>query len=99
MIAHNTPSIRPIADELDHIERSWSLVDEITHEVEMIHILQTNHTTERHEFIITAMDITDEEGSFHILLFRKPRNKYARPRLVRFPVRPACISHLLEWYT
>jgi hypothetical protein len=64
MIAHNSPCIGPIADELHDFERSWSLVDEITHEVEMICILQTDHTTESHEFIIATMDITDEEGSF-----------------------------------
>ncbi len=64
MIAHNSPCIGPIADELDHIERSWSLVDEITDEVEMICILQTDHRTESHKFIIAAMDITDEESSF-----------------------------------
>jgi hypothetical protein len=63
MIAHNSPCIGSIADELDHIERSWSLVDEITHEVEMIIISEIEHRTERHEFIIAAMDITDEESS------------------------------------
>jgi hypothetical protein len=63
MITHNTPCIGPIADELYHIERSWSLVDEITDEVEMIRILEIDHTTETYEFIIAAMDITDEESS------------------------------------
>jgi hypothetical protein len=64
MIAHNSPCIGPIADELDHIERSWSLIDEIADEVEMILISEIDHTTESHEFIIAAMDITDEESSF-----------------------------------
>ena len=64
MIPHNTPSIRPIADELDHIERSWSLVDEITHEVEMIIRSESDMVHELHEFVIAAVDITDEEGSF-----------------------------------
>jgi hypothetical protein len=63
MIAHNTPCIRPIADELDHLERARSLVDEITDEVEVILISETDHTTERHEFIIATVDITDEESS------------------------------------
>lgn len=64
MVAHNSPCIGPIADELNHIERSRSLVDEITDEVEVIRVLQTDHTTERHEFIIASMDITDKESSF-----------------------------------
>jgi hypothetical protein len=100
MITHNTPCIGPIADELDHIERSWSLVDEIPDEVEMICILEIDHTTERHEFIIATMHITDEERSrSHRLLFREPRHEDTCFLFVRFPVRPACISRLLEWHT
>jgi hypothetical protein len=64
MIPHNTPGIRAIADKLYDFERSWSLVNEIAHEVEMIRSLEIDHRTERHEFIIATVDITDEEGSF-----------------------------------
>ena len=65
MIPHNSPCIGPIADELNHIERTRSLVDEITYEVEMIVISEIEHRTECHEFIIATVDITDEDGSFY----------------------------------
>ena len=63
MIPDHTPCIRSILDELDYFERFRSLVDQISDEVEMILWCESDLGRERYEFIVAAMDITDEEGS------------------------------------
>jgi hypothetical protein len=67
MIPDHTPGIRSIADELYDFERFGSLVDEISDKIKIVLWGEVYFFAKCYEFIITAMDITDEESSFHIL--------------------------------
>jgi hypothetical protein len=90
MIPDHTPSIRSITDELYHLERSWSLINKITHEIKIICILKIDHATKGHEFIITTMYITDKESSFchsNIWLDSLP---------FQYPLVPRCNPHFHE---
>lgn len=96
MISDHTPGIRTISDPFDHLERLRSLIDQVTHEVEVILWRETHMLTECYELVIATMDITDEERSLHRLFLRKPRDEYTRLRLILFPVRSSCISSFLK---
>ena len=63
MIPDHTPCIRSIVNKFDYFERFRSLVDQISDEVEMILWCESDLGRECYEFIVAAMDITDEEGS------------------------------------
>ena len=79
MISYYAPSVRAISDELYYLERFRSLIHEISYEVEMIFISETHTFTERDEFIVASMDITDKEGTLvHASDTRKNQRKIKR---------------------
>jgi lysyl-tRNA synthetase class I len=63
MIPNHTPGIGTSSYPLYHLERLGSLVDEVTHEIEMILWSELYPVTEFYELIIATMDITDENRS------------------------------------
>lgn len=64
MIPNNTPCIRTMTDKFDDFEGFWSLIDEVSDEVEIIFISYPCVLHECHELIITSMYIPDEKCSF-----------------------------------
>lgn len=65
MIPDHTPCIWTITDEFNHLKWFRSLTNKISDKVEMILIYESDFLHKSHEFIITTMDITNEERSRH----------------------------------
>lgn len=64
MIADNAPRIRSISYEFYYLKGFWSLIDEVSDEIEIINIFKLYSFTKSLEFIIAPMYITNEESSW-----------------------------------
>ena len=65
MISDYTPSIGTISHKLYNLNRFWSLINEISCEVEMIFWSESYSLNELQEFIICTMNITNKKSARH----------------------------------
>lgn len=69
MIPEHTPSIGTTANKLYHLNRLWSLVDEISCEIQMIFGSESYFLYQREELRIATMNITDKKSARHIKIY------------------------------